>query len=373
MHSFLTFKSGKFYFNEKYDTSQVDNLLVRAVVLNETITDLPILPELASQIEPEIMYSSIAGTAAIEGNPITGEDVERIAKGEVLDKYTKKDQQEIKNLIMAYSLLSDIKPSIEPFRMTEELICDLHRIITADVQDDNNIPGRYRNGTVNVGDKAHGGIYTPPKILQDVQNLMQEYVEWINSPEVLQLYPFIRAALAHYHFCVIHPFWDGNGRTGRLLEAILLQASNVKYIPREMSNFYYRNVDDYYSSFSKSIKLQKDATPFIWFCLKGAVESLTSIKERIVYFIRKFSLRDYYRLERQQKNLTARQYELLGLLLDNPVSFTLKDLHERKPFSLLYGKATTQTARRDLKKLTSLNLLNADGNNNFSLNLRAIG
>ncbi len=348
-------------------------MLIRAVVLNETITDLPILPELASQIEPEIMYSSIAGTAAIEGNPITGEDVERIAKGEVLEKYTKKDQQEIKNLIMAYAFLTDIKPSTDPFMLTEELICELHRIITCDVPDENNIPGKYRNGKVNVGDKAHGGIYTPPKILPDVLNLMKEYIVWINSSEVLQLNPFIRAALAHYHFCVIHPFWDGNGRTGRLLEAIMLQASNVKYIPREMSNFYYRNVDDYYCSFSKSIKLERDATPFIRFCLEGAVESLTIIKERIVYFIRKFTLRDYYRHERQQKNLTARQYELLGLLLDNPVSFTLKDLYERKPFSLLYGKATTQTARRDLKKLTSMKFLTSDGSISYSLNLRALG
>lgn len=373
MHSFLTFKSGKFYFNEAYDTAQVDNLLVRAVVLNETISDLPILPELASQIEPEIMYSSIAGTAAIEGNPISGEDVERIAKGEELEKYTKKDQQEIRNLISAYQVLADIKPCEDPFFLTEELICDLHQIITQDVPDEHNIPGKYRNGQVHVGDSAHGGVYTPPKILEDVQNLMREYVGWINSEKAVQLNPFIRASLAHYYFCIIHPFWDGNGRTGRLLEAILLQAGNVKFIPREMSNYYYRNVDEYYNAFSKSIKLEKDATPFIRFCLVGAVESITSIKERIIYFIRKFALRDYYRHERQQKNLTVRQYELLGLLLDNPVSFTLKDMYERQPYSLLYGKATTQTARRDLKKLTSMNLLTAGGGNTYSLNMRVLG
>jgi Fic family protein len=373
MHNFLTFKSGKFYFCEEYDTGQIDNLLVRAAVLNETITDLPILPELASQIEPEIMYSSIAGTAAIEGNPVTGEDVERIAKGEVLEQYTKKDQQEIKNLITAYAILADIRPGKEPFLLTEELICNLHNLITADVPDEHNVPGNYRNGIVHVGDKAHGGTYTPPKILKDVQNLMKEYVEWINTKEVLQLSPFIRASLAHYYFCVIHPFWDGNGRTGRLLEAILLKSANVKYIPRELSNYYYRNVDEYYCSFSRSIKLKKDVTPFIRFCLEGTVETLTKIKEHIIYFIRVFSLRDYYRAQRQNKTLTARQHELLGLLLDNPVKITLKDLHERKPFSILYGSVTTQTARRDLKKLTSLTLLNVDENNSYSLNLRAIG
>ena len=58
-------------------------------------------------------------------------------------------------------------------------------------------------------------------------------------------------------FCIIHPFWDGNGRTGRLIEAIILQASNIKYVPRELSNYYYRNVDEYYNSFSKSIRIKK--------------------------------------------------------------------------------------------------------------------
>ncbi len=373
MREFLTFKSGKFYFSEKYDPSQIDNLLVRANVLIETIVDLPILPELASQIQPDIMYSSISGTAAIEGNPITGDDVKKIARGEDLEIYTKKDQQEIKNLIKAYNLLFSIKPVEEPFLLTEELICDLHKIITSDVPDENNVPGKYRNGLVHVGDKAHGGVYTPPKIIEDIQNLMLEFVDWINSDEILQLDPFIRASLSHYHFCVIHPFWDGNGRTARLIEAILLQSSNIKYVPRELSNYYYRNVDEYYNAFSRGIKSKKDASPFLRFCLEASVDSLEKIKQIIVFYIRKFSLRDFYSFEKQQKTLTTRQFELLSLLLDNPVEFTIKELHEKRPFSILYSRVTTQTARRDLKKLASKNLLLIGENNKYSLNFRVLG
>jgi Fic family protein len=371
--SVLTFKSGKFYFSEEYDASQIDSLLVRATVLNETIVDLPILPELASQIEPDIMYSSISGTAAIEGNPITGEDVKKIAQGEELQIYSKKDQQEIKNLIKAYDILAGFKPTADPLIIDEGIICTLHEAITHDLPDENNVPGKYRNGLVYVGDKAHGGVYTPPKILKDIQNLMQEFVEWINSEEILSLNPFVRAALAHYYLGIIHPFWDGNGRTARLLEALLLQLANIKYVPRKLSNYYYRNVDEYYISFSKSIRLKKEITPFLRFCLEGAVDSLTRMKEAIVSFIRKFSLRDYYRSERKTKRLTARQFELLDLLLDNPVTFTLKDLHDSKTFSILYGKASTQTARRDLKKLAAQGLLLGDENNKYTLNFRVLG
>lgn len=373
MKEFLTFKSGKFYFNENYDASQIDNLLIRATVLNETIADLPVLPELASQIQPDIMYSSIAGTAAIEGNLITGDDVKKIAMGEELDIYTKKDQQEIINLIKAYGLLSQIKPSTETFRLTEEFICDLHKIITHNIPDKNNIPGTYRNGIVYVGDEAHGGVYTPPKIIDDIKNLMRELVNWINSYAVLQINPFIRASLAHYYFCIIHPFWDGNGRTARLIEATMLQSANIEYVPRELSNYYYRNVDEYYNAFSKSIKIKKDATPFLKFCLAASVNSLSRIKGTIVCFIRRFSLREFYRFEKHNKNITKRQFELLSLLLDNPVNFTRKELIETRPFSILYDTVTTQTVRRDMKKLVSKGYLIVDENNRYSLNLKMLG
>lgn len=375
MRDFMTFKSGKFYFSEKFDYLKINDLLIRAIVLNETIVDLPILPELSSCLEPEIMYSSISGTAAIEGNPITEEDVKKIAEGQDLEEYTKKDKQEIINLIKAYNLLSDIDFTYNPFILTEDLIRELHKIITDQVPDEHNIPGRYRNGIVHIGDKAHGGIYTPPKILKDVINLMKEFVSWINSDEITKISPFIRAAIVHYHFCIIHPFWDGNGRTARLIEAIILQAANIKYAPKELSNFYYRNVDDYYIAFSKSIKLKKDVTPFIEFALNAAVHSLTKIKESIVYFIRKFALRDYYTFQKQQKAITKRQFDLLSLLLDYPVFFVfnIKDLFYVPPFSFLYSRVGTQTARRDLKKLSSMELILLDDKGKYILNFRILG
>ncbi len=373
MKEFMTFKSGKFYFCDIYDEAKINNLLVRAIVLNETVVDLPILPELSSHLEPNIMYSSISGTAMIEGNPIIGDDVKRIAEGEDIESYTQKDKQEIKNLIKAYNWLSGVESSGTPFVLTEKIIKELHKIITHDVPHENNVPGQYRNGLVYVGDKAHGGKYTPPKILDDIKNLMNQFIAWINSKEIIAIDPFLRAALAHYHFCLIHPFWDGNGRTARILEALLLQTSNIKYLPKEISNYYYRNVDDYYIAFSKSIKLKKDVTPFIEFMLTASVESLKGIKNSIVCFIRKFTLRDLYAFQRQQKAITKRQFDLLSLLLDNPVNFTLKDLLEKNPFAILYTKVTTQTARRDLKRLTEMGYLTISEDKKYYLNLHVLG
>ncbi len=369
----MTCKSGKFRFSGEYANADIVGSLIRAVVLNETVVDLPILPELSARLEPDIMYSSISGTAMIEGNAIVGEDVKRIAEGEELERYTQKDKQEVKNLIEAYALLSTVEISDSPMELTEEIIKDIHTTITKDVQYDSNVPGKYRNIKVHVGDKDHGGVYTPPKILKDIKDLMSVFIDWINSDEIKSLNPFIRAALAHYHFCLIHPFGDGNGRTARLIEALLLQSANIKYVPKELSNFYYRNVDDYYIAFSKSIKNKGDITPFIEFVLAGAIESLEGIKKSIIYFIRRFSLREYYSFEKRNKNITLRQFELLLLLLDNPTDFTLKDLFEKRPFSLLYNTVSTQTARRDLKKLESKNIIKSAEDNKYCLNYETLG
>jgi Fic family protein len=371
MKSFLTFKSGKFYFSDQYDELKIKPLLAESKVLNEIVKDLPVLPKLAAQLNPDIIYSSISGTAMIEGNPITSEGVKKLAQGEDIEIYTKKDKQEIRNLLEAYTLLSGIESKTKPFLLTEAIIKKLHEIITRDVPYGNNIPGQYRNGIVHVGDEAHGGIYTPPKILEDIKNLMVEYIDWINSEAIVTLDPFIRAALAHYYFCVIHPFWDGNGRTARLIEAMLLQTANIKYVPKELSNYYYRNVDDYYIAFSKNIKLKKEVTPFLEFALTASVVSLSSIKMNIIFFIRKFILRDFYTFENKRKAITKRQFDLLSLLLDNSIELTLKDLLEKNPYALLYRKVSSQTARRDLKKLVDKNLLNRAGNK-YMLNFRAL-
>lgn len=370
MKEFLTFKSGKFYFCDVFDTEPITPLLVKASILNETIADLPILPEFASRLEPDIKFRSIAGTAMIEGNAIVDDDVRRIAAGEDIDIYTQKDKQEIKNLIAAYEWVSDFEPSKEPFTLTESLIKHLHEIITRDVQHPYNVPGQYRNGIVYVGDTAHGGKYTPPKILADVQNLMSEFIDWINHVDA---HPFIRGALTHYHFSLIHPFWDGNGRTARLLEALLLQTANIRFVPSELSNYYYRNVDDYYRAFSTSIKLKKNVTPFLKFMLEAAVESLQSIKETIVFFIRKLVLKDYYAIKKKRNDIIQRQYDLLMSLLENPIAFMLKDLHTKHPFAILYNHVSIQTARRDLKKLTRDNFLTMLEDGSYKVNIHALG
>jgi len=370
----LTYKSGKFVFSRIYSEATILGSLIEARVLYKTVSDLPILPALSTQLEEEIVRRSIFGTAAIEGNPLTEERVGEIISESNHVRKMERAEQEIYNLKLAYDFVAGQETSDSIFSVTEKIVKQIHKIITSDIEHEYNVPGKYRNHVVKVGDSEHGGIFTPPKCLADIKTLMKQYVLWMNSEEVKKLNPAIRGALSHYHLALIHPFGDGNGRTARLVEALLLRLAGMQYVPIMLSNFYYRNLDDYFWAFSKARKNKNnDVTPFLEFALKGIIESLNQLKERITHFIRKFSLRDYYAHLRGIRDITQRQHDFLTMLLDHELGhFTLNDMYKVGPLTILYRNVSDRTARRDLQKLSSKGLLALSDDGQYILNWRAL-
>jgi Fic family protein len=209
-------------------------------------------------------------------------------------------------------------------------------------------------------------------MIEDIERLMREFIDWMNSDDLINEHLFVRAALAHYYYSLIHPFRDGNGRVARLLEALLLQPAGIRHVPKMLSNYYYRHVDDYYRAFSDTIRANKDVTPFLEFNLRGVIESLQQMKNRIADFIRVLAMRDHLHFLVSDKAISRRQNDLLTLLLDDSSGkpFTLHDLQNDLPCSLLYRKVSEMTARRDLKNLLERKLLTADARGRYSLNLR---
>jgi Fic family protein len=293
VHKVLTNKSGKFAFSAKYSSEKVAAYLIECRILSRTINDLPILPKIYSQIEEDLIKRAIFSTAAIEGNPLSADKVSEILSNPKHIQSKEKAQTEINNLKNAYEFIKNITPPDSFLTINEKLLREIHKAVTKDIDYNDNIPGNFRNHIVKVGDKSHGGVYTPPKIIEDINVLASFFIQWINNKNILNLDPIIRAALAHYHLSLIHPFADGNGRTARLIEALILQASGIKYVPVMLSNFYYRNLDDYYRAFSAAIKnKENDISSFLEFVLLGMVESLKEIKEIITYHITVLTLKD---------------------------------------------------------------------------------
>ncbi len=371
----LTFKSGKVALSRKYRRSAVGEDLVRFESLFIALCALPILPGLAAQLDTDLIRRSIFGTAAIEGNPLSEERV-----GEILAEppggLRERAEQEIINLGKAYEQFATppADKTKQPFLVSEQFIRELNRVITADIAHENHSPGQYRNTKVAVGNADHGGTYVPPKILADIQPLMTAFVDWVNSEEVLREGVLVRAALAHYHLGLIHPFGDGNGRTARLLEAVILNQEGYRYVPVIMSNYYYKSIDEYFFAFREAEKsVEYDITAFLAFFARILMSSLLDVQERIHFYIRLFALRDFYRHSLEVRDVTRRQYDLLQILLPNlGKEFTLKDLHLDPQFAPLYRQVSVKTARRDLERMVNRTLL-IRGEKGYRLNPFALG
>ena len=136
-----------------------------------------------------------------------------------------------------------------------------------------------------VGNSAHGGTYRPPKCIKDIEYLIQAWVEWLNSPNVMNQPAIVRACLAHYHFKLIHPFWDGNGRTIRLIEMILLEQSGYRFTSSAIWAYYQINIHEYFALFNACCKAADKKEPltnqaFIEFVLKGMFETINNLHGR---------------------------------------------------------------------------------------------
>jgi len=366
----LTFKSGALALSRSFQRDDIRENIVRFESLFQALAALPIPPNIAAKLDADLIRRPIFGTAAIEGNPLSEERVAELLS-EPSTGLRERAEQEIVNLGKAYARFAapPADKKRQPLLVTEELVREINRVITADIAHEHHSPGQYRNIKVEVGDGAHGGKYTPPKILPGIQALMTALVAWLNTEELLREGALVRAALAHYHLGLIHPFGDGNGRTARLLEAAILVQDGYRSVPVIMSNHYYKEMDNYYIAFretEKNADADADVTPFVRFFSRILVRAVRDVQERIHLSIRTLALRDFYRYSQETRAISRRQHDLLQQLLPRlgtPVA--LADLHLDPLFAPLYRSVSEKTARRDLERLTQQKLLLQRGKEYF--------
>ena len=110
------------------------------------------------------------------------------------------------------------------------------------------------------------GDFIPPAA-EEVKDLMDGLIEWLNSPEASKLHPIEFAALAHYRLVVIHPFYDGNGRTSRLLMNLILMQWGFPPVSIEVTDRL-----KYYEKLEEGNK--GDIRPFIRFIASCAERTL---------------------------------------------------------------------------------------------------
>jgi Fic family protein len=344
------------HFSDKYDTEQVGLLTKELDVRHAHFTNLPIVPEVREFLNGELVASSIYATAAIGKPDIDESDVRNLINGKTHDLDDTRARI-VNNIRRTFQFVHQHHSN---FAFTTENIRKLHIMLTIDTGE--GLPGVYRSKDR----KTDNVDYTPPK--GSLDELTREFCDWFNSEDMKKHHPAVRAFLAHYHIGMLQPFSNGNGRTARAAEAIVLCSSGMPHIPHILSQYYKRNSKDYIKAYIKNEKTGGfDMSPFLCFCLEGAVRAYKLITDMAVTGLRAISVKEYIRRLRSQKKITERQHDLLEIIYCYEKPFDLSDLLANPVFSGLYKNVTENTARNDIKRLKELNLINTtDGMHTFN-------
>lgn len=203
---------------------------------------------------------TIHSSLAIEGNMLSEDEVRDIIDGKNVVAPVKQIQ-EVKNAIATYELY----PTLNPFNMKDLL--KAHRVMMQALLDD---AGKFRRSGVGVFSEKGLVHMAPPA--DRVPTLMGDLFDWLKASNDHLL---IRSCVFHYEFEFIHPFIDGNGRTGRLWQSLILGKLHPLFEHLPVENMVYANQRAYYDAITASTNAGQSG-PFIDFMLNEIYETLKS-------------------------------------------------------------------------------------------------
>jgi Fic family protein len=361
-----TRRFGPFTFRLGVDGAALATLYQRVLDAHERFSRSP-LAQVARQLEREVVVSSIFGTNSIEGGTLTEEETQLALE---LDPAHVEDEEQRRavNLKTAYDLAHQAAMNPD-WRLDVSFIRAVHAAITRQLAHPYNQPGAFRDNPkpikTHVGDPAHGGQYQPPQHGHDIETLMQALVAWHGCLEEREVPALIRAPLVHYYYELIHPFWDGNGRVGRVLEATLLQAAGFQYAPFALARYYLTHLDAYFTLFNQCRKAASKGvahphTAFVQFHLEGMRVVINRLHDRVNHIVGLLLFESRLRQLYDEKTLNVRQYTLVSQLLAAGQPLSLANLRQTPWYQSLYLKRTDKTRQRDLRQLRELKLVIVD-------------
>ncbi len=207
---------------------------------------------------------TIQGSLAIEGNTLTIDQITAILDGKPVIAPIN-EVQEIRNAIKAYELLETLNPN-----NIEDLL-KAHLTMETGLIDD---AGHFRSKGVGVASGEEIIHYAPPT--ERVTQLVKDLFEWLNDTEE---HPLIKSCIFHYEFEFIHPFSDGNGRTGRLWQTLILANWRPVFKNLPIENIVYKYRKEYYKAIA-IIGGEDGCTAFIEFIL-GVIDETLALENSI--------------------------------------------------------------------------------------------
>ena len=184
-------------------------------------------------------------------------------------------------------------------------------------------------------------IYTPPQEPTEIIALMSDLEQFINNAELFDVDPLIKMALIHHQFESIHPFYDGNGRTGRIINVLYLVKEGLLDIPMlYLSSYIVRTKADYYSLL-QSVRVEDRWEDWVLYILEG-IEQTAALAIETIQAI-KVALQDYkHRIRADYKFYSQ---DLINNLFTHPytkIEFVQRDLQVSRITATKYLDALTE-------------------------------
>ena len=243
-------------------TEEITNLIVEIGQYVGSITTYELMhrnPVLRRENRIKSIYSSLA----IEQNTLSLDQVSDVIDGKrVLG--SPEDIREVKNAYEAYERVS----KLDPYSVKNLLYA--HKLMMEGLVKE---AGRFRSGNVGVyaGDcLIHAG--TPARY---VPELVSQLMTWLKESKY---HPLVKSCIFHYEFEFIHPFADGNGRTGRLWQSLILRKWNELFAWLPVETLVHENQEEYYRVLQRADKAG-DSTEFVEFMLGMIRNALKELRD----------------------------------------------------------------------------------------------
>ena len=253
-------------------------------------------------------------SSEIENIVTTQDEVFRIPTDNVTNPNSKEVQNYNQALLRGFDIIKN-----------ENLFLNKHILELQSIIKRNNAGFRTQAGT-HLKNSTNEIIYTPPQSKEEIEKLMSNLEKFINDDSLSDINPLIKMAIIHHQFESIHPFYDGNGRVGRIINILYLTLKGLLDIPAlYLSGYIIDNKSSYYKLLQKT-RATEEWEEWILYMLKGLEETAIQTTKVIQAII---DLMQNYKLIIRGNHPNIYSQDLVNTLFKHPytkIEFLANDL-----------------------------------------------